>query len=241
MTENKKNTIAEKWSRKYKRSINCKNPKGFSQKAHCAGRKKRKHGEKTKSNPVESNIQNINRRTSVNKSQIKEQLKNAILENSITASECVQEKLSEMNNLVKLHQEVLDKMDVAKNKPILNTVLEEITNQLDEVEDSLLEELKSAKLSLNENEYGEGWMIKSQLFNIAKNAIRVHEMINEKEDFEDWVQAKITIVDDYMATIAQFLEYRKMTVGNFDMDDKDQYNEMPDEDLSSYDEEIPLL
>jgi hypothetical protein len=32
--------IAEKWSKKYKRSINCNNPKGFSQRAHCAGRKK---------------------------------------------------------------------------------------------------------------------------------------------------------------------------------------------------------
>jgi len=32
--------INEKWSKKYKRSINCDNPQGFSQKAHCAGRKK---------------------------------------------------------------------------------------------------------------------------------------------------------------------------------------------------------
>lgn len=32
--------INEKWSKKYKRSIDCDNPRGFSQKAHCAGRKK---------------------------------------------------------------------------------------------------------------------------------------------------------------------------------------------------------
>ena len=31
----------ESWSNKYKKSIDCSNPKGFSQKAHCAGRKKR--------------------------------------------------------------------------------------------------------------------------------------------------------------------------------------------------------
>ncbi len=30
----------KKWSKKYKKSIDCNNPKGFSQKAHCAGRKK---------------------------------------------------------------------------------------------------------------------------------------------------------------------------------------------------------
>ena len=31
------------WSDKYKKSIDCNNPKGFSQKAHCAGRKKREN------------------------------------------------------------------------------------------------------------------------------------------------------------------------------------------------------
>ena len=32
--------VEEKWSQKYKKSINCAHPKGFSQRAHCAGRKK---------------------------------------------------------------------------------------------------------------------------------------------------------------------------------------------------------
>ena len=32
--------LNEKWSQKYKSSINCSHPKGFSQKAHCAGKKK---------------------------------------------------------------------------------------------------------------------------------------------------------------------------------------------------------
>lgn len=37
----KEEEITEKWSEKYKKSINCNNPKGFSQRAHCQGRKKR--------------------------------------------------------------------------------------------------------------------------------------------------------------------------------------------------------
>ena len=32
--------VSEGWSAKYKRSIDCNNPKGFSQRAHCQGRKK---------------------------------------------------------------------------------------------------------------------------------------------------------------------------------------------------------
>ena len=35
-----KEFVSEKWSQKYKRSINCSHPKGFSQRAHCAGKKK---------------------------------------------------------------------------------------------------------------------------------------------------------------------------------------------------------
>ncbi len=35
------NKIGGKWSMKYKKSINCKHPKGFSQKQHC------KYGRKT--------------------------------------------------------------------------------------------------------------------------------------------------------------------------------------------------
>jgi len=31
----KNNTLRKKWSLKYKRSINCKKPKGFSQRQHC--------------------------------------------------------------------------------------------------------------------------------------------------------------------------------------------------------------
>jgi len=42
--------ITEGWTKKYKKSINCANPKGFSQRAHCAGRRKRQAGGKTKSN-----------------------------------------------------------------------------------------------------------------------------------------------------------------------------------------------
>jgi hypothetical protein len=39
-TQEGQDYVEEKWSAKYKRSINCANPKGFSQRAHCAGRKK---------------------------------------------------------------------------------------------------------------------------------------------------------------------------------------------------------
>lgn len=44
------------WSKKYKKSIDCSNPKGFSQKAHCAGRKKRKTETTTKTNTINKDM-----------------------------------------------------------------------------------------------------------------------------------------------------------------------------------------
>jgi len=46
------NHINEKWSNTYKKSIDCSNAKGFSQKAHCAARRKRQTGGKTQSKSV---------------------------------------------------------------------------------------------------------------------------------------------------------------------------------------------
>jgi hypothetical protein len=43
--------VTEKWTKKYKKSINCSNPKGFSQRAHCQGRKKSEDIE-----PVDENL-----------------------------------------------------------------------------------------------------------------------------------------------------------------------------------------
>jgi hypothetical protein len=41
LIETAEKVIKEKWTQKYKNSINCSNPKGFSQKAHCASKKKK--------------------------------------------------------------------------------------------------------------------------------------------------------------------------------------------------------
>src|SRR6056300_784396 len=49
--------VHESWSKKYKKSIDCSNPKGFSQKAHCAGRRARQSGKKTKSQSVSENLE----------------------------------------------------------------------------------------------------------------------------------------------------------------------------------------
>jgi hypothetical protein len=53
--------VDEKWSKKYKKSIDCSNPKGFSQRAHCAGRKKPRVSELKIQKPDSSSTKGIKR------------------------------------------------------------------------------------------------------------------------------------------------------------------------------------
>jgi hypothetical protein len=55
------------WSKDYKKSIDCNNPSGFSQKAHCAARKKRARGEKTKSKSPFNEMHEVKSHKSVEK------------------------------------------------------------------------------------------------------------------------------------------------------------------------------
>ena len=52
--------MREDWSNKYKKSIDCNNPKGFSQKAHCQARKLRSMGKKTESKSVKEEAPTMN-------------------------------------------------------------------------------------------------------------------------------------------------------------------------------------
>ena len=54
------------WSNKYKKKIDCNNPKGFSQKAHCRARKLRQMGKETESNSVHEDLRKWFRQKWVN-------------------------------------------------------------------------------------------------------------------------------------------------------------------------------
>jgi hypothetical protein len=68
--------VTEKWSKKYKSSINCANPKGFSQKAHCAGKKKTTESDELAEefDLIESIIESLADRNSVDAEVIWEDL-----------------------------------------------------------------------------------------------------------------------------------------------------------------------
>ena len=53
----------------------------------------------------------------------------------------------------------------------------------------------------------DGWMAKSQLYKLSKYSIELHGMIQDTENLEPWVQAKITKACDYIGAVKHYMEY----------------------------------
>lgn len=50
-------------------------------------------------------------------------------------------------------------------------------------------------------------MARSDLYKIAKYAIKLHDMLKNVEDLEGWQQAKITKASDYISAVYHNLDY----------------------------------
>jgi len=56
----------------------------------------------------------------------------------------------------------------------------------------------------------DGFMARSQLYFMAKDAIRLHSMINDKDNLEPWVQSKIAQAAQAMDAVRRYTEYNAM-------------------------------
>ena len=72
----------------------------------------------------------------------------------------------------------------------------------------------------------EGGMAKSQLYNLAKYAIMLHDALEDETQLEAWVQSKITIATEYMGKVKHYLEYEM----GLQMEEPELEMEYPEED-----------
>ncbi len=72
----------------------------------------------------------------------------------------------------------------------------------------------------------EGGMAKSQLYNLAKYAIMLHDALEDETQLESWVQSKITIATEYMGKVKHYLEYEM----GLQMEEPDMDVDYPEED-----------
>jgi len=57
---------------------------------------------------------------------------------------------------------------------------------------------------------GEGHMSKSQLYQTAKMAIELLDMIHKGDDLEGWVQTKLNLAADYLQAVYHYEDYQKL-------------------------------
>jgi hypothetical protein len=64
----------------------------------------------------------------------------------------------------------------------------------------------SIKEAKEKTEYDyEGDMARGQLQSIINNSQRVHDMLEDNDNLPEWVQSKITLAEDYISTVANYL------------------------------------
>ena len=64
--------------------------------------------------------------------------------------------------------------------------------------------------SASVGDHGDGHMAKSQLYRAAEYATELEQMIEDGEELDAWVQAKITKASDYLSSVKHYLEYKKI-------------------------------
>ena len=51
-------------------------------------------------------------------------------------------------------------------------------------------------------------MTRSQLYKVANYAQELHDMLNDEDDLPEWVQSKISVMDNDIGKIKHYLEYK---------------------------------
>ena len=194
--------VREGWSSKYKKSIDCDNPKGFSQKAHCDGKKKK--GIEEESNP----------RIPRQKGQPAKSKKHSDLytdedpkgtihglgfKDVATAKASVAKiRKSSRSHAHKIQAAIaMEQRARVMGKTAEAAIFRKYINSMKKKTKAMNEEKKG------DHEYE---MIRRQTDNIMVAAKRIKKKVDNGEgDVKAWVQSKITKAADYLDTAADYM------------------------------------
>lgn len=80
----------------------------------------------------------------------------------------------------------------------------------------------------------EGAMAKADLYKLANYSVKLFKKINDEDQLESWVQAKITKAADYIASVYHYLEYElKFNEYGAKLDHSDMYSESEKHELKN--------
>ena len=90
---------------------------------------------------------------------------------------------------------------------------------------------KTVSEAKEKSEYDyEGDMARGQLQSIVNNAQRVHDMLKDNDNLPEWVQSKITLAEDYISTVANYM----MSEVDEEVVAEGSLNELSKDTLKSY-------
>jgi len=209
------NTLLEKWSQKYKSSIDCDNPKGFSQKAHCAGKEKNEEVVHEGAVPAKEKTVMVRHKTSGKELVVTQQKAKELQKHDYHPVKEEIEQIDELSNTTLRGYADKARADIQKTLPKLHTdpkaagridkrvsglaasSVAKVKNIMKKEEVEQTNEAVKDKFDIGEYDQ-EGDMAKSDLRSIMANAKRVHDMLEDSDNLPEWVQSKITLAEDYI-------------------------------------------
>ena len=193
--------MEKSWSDKYKRSIDCDNPKGFSQRAHCQGKKKKM---KEESNPriprKKGQPANSKKHSDL---YTDENPKGTIHGLGFKDVETAKASVSKIRNSSRSHAH---KIQAA-------VAMEQRAREMGKTSEAAvyrkyINSMKKKTKAMNEEKKGdhEHEMIRRQTDNIMVAAKKIKRKVGDSEgDVKAWVQSKITKAADYLDTAADYM------------------------------------
>ena len=193
--------VREGWSAKYKKSIDCNNPKGFSQKAHCAGKKKRM--------TEESNPRIARKKGQPAKSKKHSDLytdedpKGTIHGLGFKDVATAKASVAKIRKSGRSHAHKIQAAIAMEQRARVMGKTSEAA-----VYRKFINSMKKKTKAMNESKHGdhEYEMIRRQTDNIMVAAKKIKKKVGKGEGNEmAWVQSKITKAADYLDTAADYM------------------------------------
>lgn len=84
-------------------------------------------------------------------------------------------------------------------------------------------------------------MAREECYHAAENAIQLHKLlrnVSEQQGLEGWVSAKITLANDYLNTVREYLEYELMSAGEEEGGEVVVTSEIPADEMQIAESEL---
>jgi hypothetical protein len=222
--------FTEEWSQKYKSSINCSHPKGFSQRAHCAGKKK--HTEsvememvceecgmcETHGNHMMEVKQRLDAKCWTGKKigNPKTKVKGGVRVNNCVPAESVAEDTQRVDSLVTDALRIMKGAEASDAVAALKTVLGDreyngrrghynfYVRQLMDMYGQ-----QGVAEGFNPEYDDEAGMAQGNLYTIAQAAQGLLDTIEDRDNLPEWVQEKIAKVEGMLVSVWNYLQSQK--------------------------------